>query len=145
MSDPGTNELVNEVMDYLKDKEVIKLDRVMCMNPGFRKNCRLYVTANYPRLPLMWGNTLFPSDGGEPDFTAITIPEWPEKKVLVFPESGYTVILGTDYKGENKKAMLRQVMYWAKKEGSLGLHAASKILRVYRDGKLNDLGFCFSD
>ena len=44
------------------------------------------------------------------------------------PEAGYTLVLGTDYKGENKKAMLRQVMYWAKKEGNLGLHAASKII-----------------
>ncbi len=89
----------------------------------------------------MWGNTLFPPNGGDPDFVVITVPEWPEKKVLVFPESGYTLVLGTDYKGENKKAMLRQVMYWAKKEGNLGLHAASKILRVLRDGKLQDFGF----
>ncbi len=108
---------------------------------GFKRNCRLYVTAEYPRLPLMWGNTLFPPDGGEPDFTVVTVPEWPEKKVLVFPESGITIILGSDYKGENKKAMLRQIMYWAKKEGNLGLHAASKILRVKRNGELRDFGF----
>ncbi len=141
MSEPGLNSLVNDVMDYLKDKEMIRLDRVMCQTEGFKKNCCLYVTSGYPRLPLMWGNTLFSPCGGEPDFTAITVPEWPEKKVLVFPEAGYTLILGTDYKGENKKAMLRQVMYWAKKEGNLGLHAASKILRVYRDGQLRDYGF----
>jgi phosphoenolpyruvate carboxykinase (ATP) len=141
MGEPGLNSLVNNVMDYLKNKDMIKLDRVMCQTEGFKKNCCLYVTADYPRLPLMWGNTLFPSAGGKPDFTAITVPEWPEKKVLVFPEAGYTLILGTDYKGENKKAMLRQVMYWAKKEGNLGLHAASKILRVYRDGQLKDYGF----
>ena len=141
MSDPGENELVGKVLDYLKDKEMIKLDRVMCQTPGFRKNCRLFVTAGYPRLPLMWGNTLFPGCGGEPDFSVITVPEWPEKKVLVFPDAGYTLVLGTDYKGENKKAMLRQVMYWAKKEGNLGLHAASKILRVHSNGRLNDYGF----
>jgi len=139
--DEGDRRLVHEVMDYLKTKEMLMLDRVMCQHPGFKKNCRLYVTADYPRLPLMWGNTLFPSEGGEPDFTVVTVPEWPEKKVLVFPESGMTLILGTDYKGENKKAMLRQVMYWAKKEGNLGLHAASKILRVKRNGKLTDFGF----
>jgi phosphoenolpyruvate carboxykinase (ATP) len=141
MDRPEEIQLVHEVLDYLKDKELIKLDRVMCQTPGFKKNCRLYVTSKYPRLPLMWGNTLFAPEGGEPDFTVITVPEWPEKKVLVFPEYGYTIILGTDYKGENKKAMLRQVMYWAKKEGNLGLHAASKILRVRRNGKLRDFGF----
>jgi phosphoenolpyruvate carboxykinase (ATP) len=52
-----------------------------------------------------------------------------------------TLIAGSDYKGENKKAMLRQVMYWAKKDGNLGLHAASKILRIHKDGKLTDKGF----
>jgi phosphoenolpyruvate carboxykinase (ATP) len=135
------SQLVTKVLAYLRNKEMIMLDRVMCQTAGFKRNCRLYVTADYPRLPLMWGNTLFPPQGGKPDFTAITVPEWPEKRVLVFPESGLTLILGSDYKGENKKAMLRQVMYWAKKEGNLGLHAASKIIRVSRDGKLKDFGF----
>ena len=134
-------QLIHQVLDYLKTQEMIRLDRVMCMTPGFKKNCRLYVTADYPRLPLMWGNTLFPPEGGEPDFTTITVPEWPQKKVLVFPESGTTLILGSDYKGENKKSMLRQIMYHAKKEGHLGLHAAGKILRVFRNGKLMDFGF----
>jgi len=141
MDEPYTNGLVPEVLNYLHNKKLIKLDRIMCQNPAFKRRCRLYVTEAYPRLPLMWGNTLFPSDGGEPDFTVITVPEWPEKKVLVFPESGNTIVLVTDYKGENKKAMLRQVMYWAKKEGNLGLHAASKIIRVSRDGVLRDFGF----
>jgi len=134
------SELFHKVMEYLKDKEVIQLDRVMCHTPGYKRNCRVYVTAEYPRIPLMWGNTLFPSEGGDPDFVTITVAEWPEKRTLVFPESGLTLILGSDYKGENKKAMLRQVMYWAKTEGNLGLHAASKVIRVFRDGKLKDFG-----
>lgn len=134
-------QLVRNVITYLAGKEMIMLDRVMCQTPGFRKNCRLYVTAGYPRLPLMWGNTLFPAAGGAPDFTTVTVPEWPDKKVLVFPDLGQTLVLGSDYKGENKKAMLRQVMYSAKQEGNLGLHAASKIMRVFRDGKLRDFGF----
>jgi phosphoenolpyruvate carboxykinase (ATP) len=133
--------LIREVMDYLKDKTMIQLDRVMCTHPDFKSNCRVYVTADYPRIPLMWGNTLFPAEGGEPDFISITVAEWPEKRTIVFPEAGLTIILGSDYKGENKKAMLRQVMYWAKKEGSLGLHAASKVIRVFRDGRLRDFGF----
>ena len=138
--DEEDSRLVHDVLDYLRGKEMIRLDRVMCHNPDFKTNCRLYVTADYPRLPLMWGNTLFPSEGGEPDFTAIDVPEWPEKKTLVFPESGLTLIMGSDYKGEVKKAMLRQIMYWAKKRGNLGLHAASKIIRVLRDGQLRDFG-----
>ncbi len=143
MGEPDQEDIkfISDVLEYLRDKEMIMLDKVMCQTQGFRRNCRIYVTAGYPRLPLMWGNTLFPPEGGEPDFVAITVPEWPEKKVLVFPESGMTLIAGSDYKGENKKAMLRQVMYWAKKEGNLGLHAASKIVRVSRDGALVNKGF----
>ena len=139
--DEEDSRLVHQVLDYLRGKEMIRLDRVMCHTPGFKRNCRLYVTSEYPRLPLMWGNTLFPSEGGEPDFTAIDVPEWPEKKTLVFPESGLTLIMGSDYKGEVKKAMLRQIMYWAKQQGNLGLHAASKIIRVRRQRKLRDFGF----
>lgn len=139
--EPKDRELIDNVLDYLKGKEVIQLDRVMCMTEGCRKNCRLYVTAEYARLPLMWGNTLFPPEGGAPDFVALTVPEWDEKRVLVFPERGLTIILGSDYKGENKKAMLRQVMYWAKGQGRLGLHAASKVLRVYRGSELKNFGF----
>ena len=120
---------------------MIRLDRVMCQTTGFRRNCRVYVTADYAGIPLMWGNTLFPPEGGEPDFTIITVAEWPEKKTIVFPDSGTTLILGSDYKCENKKAMLCQMMYWAKQEGCLGLHAASKVLRVFQNGKLQDFGF----
>ena len=133
--------LVDEVLKYLNHRDMIMLDRVMCQSNGYKKRCRVYVDAQYPRIPLMWGNTLFPAEAGEPDFITVTVPDWPEKKVLVFPESGTTLILGSDYKGENKKAMLRQVMYWAKKEGNIGLHAASKILRIMKDGKLCDKGF----
>jgi len=139
--DEEESRLVRDVMNYLKDKEVIRLDRVMCQTEGFKKNCRLYVTAQYPRLPLMWGNTLFPPEPGESDFTVIDVPEWPVKKTMVFPDTGLTLILGSDYKGEIKKAMLRQVMYWAKQQGNLGLHAASKILSVAHNGKLDDYGF----
>jgi len=139
--DEEDEQLVHKVMEYLRDKEVIMLDRVMCQTPGYKRNCRVYFTADYARIPLMWGNTLFPPEGGRPDFTTITVAEWPQKKTFVFPKSGLTLILGSDYKGENKKAMLRQIMYWAKKEGNLGLHAAGKVLRVFRDGKLRDFGF----
>ncbi len=56
-------QLVDRVLEYLKTKEMIKLDRVMCHTPGFKRNCCVYVTADYPRIPLMWGNTLFPAEG----------------------------------------------------------------------------------
>jgi phosphoenolpyruvate carboxykinase (ATP) len=137
--------LLREVFDYLKDKEMIRLDRRMCMHSDFLFHARVYITAQYARIPLMWGNTLFEPDDpdGEPDFITITVAEWPERRVMVFPEQGLTIILGSDYKGENKKAMLRQLMYAVKKRGCLGLHAGSKIVRVRRHGELTDVGFLF--
>ncbi len=138
-------QLIEEVFDYLKDQEVIRLDRRMCMHPDFLFHARVYITSRYARIPLMWGNTLFEDvdRDGEPDFVTITVAEWPERRVMVFPEEGVTIILGSDYKGENKKAMLRQLMYAVKKRGCLGLHAGSKIVQVEKDGGLEDVGFLF--
>lgn len=138
-------QLIDDVFDYLKDKEVIRLDRRMCMHEDFLFHARVYITSQYARIPLMWGNTLFETEetDKDPDFITITVAEWPERRVMVFPEEGLTIILGTDYKGENKKAMLRQLMYAVKKRGCLGLHAGSKIIRVKREGELADVGFLF--
>ena len=139
--DAGKKKLIDEVLEHLRGKEMIQLDRVMCQAEGFKKHCRVYIDAEYPRIPYIWGNTLFPAEEGEPDFVTIDVPDWPERKVLVFPESGTTLALGTDYFGEVKKSMLRQVMYANKLKGHLGLHAASKIMRVKRRGKMEEFGF----
>jgi len=47
--DDEDRELVHKVLEYLSDKEVIQLDRVMCHTPGYKRNCRVYVTADHPR------------------------------------------------------------------------------------------------
>lgn len=136
-------QLLGEVFDAIRHTEMIQLDRTMCMDPEFKIPARIYVDAKFARLPLMWGNTLFPSEGKEPEFMTIDLPNWPERKVLVFPERGLTIALGTDYKGEVKKSMLRKLMYRVKKQGCLGLHAGSKILRIQDNGGLNQVGFLF--
>ena len=133
--------LLSEVFDYIKTIEIIQLDRTMCLDPDFKIACRIYVDAKYARLPLMWGNTLFPPEKETPDFRTISLPDWPERKVMVFPENGLTIVLGSDYKGEIKKSMLRKLMYRVKEQDCLGLHAASKIVRVHENGKLDDVGF----
>lgn len=142
---PETEILLQDVLDYIKGQEMIRLDRVMCLHENFRFRARVYVTNGFARIPLMWGNTLFIPENpdAEPDFVTITVPEWPDRRVLVFPDEGYTIILGTDYKGENKKAMLRQLMYRVKKGGCLGLHAGSKIIRVKDGDGLRDCGLLF--
>ena len=94
--DPTVQQILTEVQEYLNSNEMIQVDRVMCTAPGYATNCRLYVSAKYARLALMWGSTLFPSDGSDPDFITIDIPEWKEKRIMVFPDIGVTVALGSD-------------------------------------------------
>ena len=145
MEDPDKDaeQLIGRVLDYLKHNAMIQMDRTMCMNPEFQYHSRNYSTEGYARIPMMWGSTLFPPQIRKPDFVTISVPEWEERRVIVLPELNLTFILGTDYKGENKKAMLRLLMYNAKKRGCLGLHAGSKILRLKKDGELSDVGFIF--
>lgn len=135
--------LLGEVSDYLEGKELIAIDRIMCMEKRHHTRIRFFVTKDYARLAYMWGELLFePEDEGKPDFTIVDVPEWAERKILVDPNNHITVILGSDYCGEVKKAGLRMMMYWHKtKFDGLGLHAGSKVLKV-RDasGKLVEKG-----
>jgi|WetSurMetagenome_2_1015567.scaffolds.fasta_scaffold102865_2 phosphoenolpyruvate carboxykinase (ATP) len=147
----GQEETVAKVAEYIRSRELVSIDRMMCLKTGYRTRIRLFVTKRYARLAYMWGRMLFEPRGGKPgsrpvanaDFTIIDVPEWPERKVLVDPVSFTTIILGSDYCGEVKKAGLRMMMYAHKvKRGGLGLHAGSKVLRV-RDsasGKLVERG-----
>jgi len=165
-------ETIAKVTEFLKDKEMIVIDRVMCMKKEYKTNIRLFVTRRFARLAFMWGEMLFPvssfrfperketgklvsadtwfSPGSKvsgpgkkkSDFTIIDVPEWPERKILVDPNSFTTFILGSDYCGEIKKAGLRMMMYFHKtKRNGLGLHAGSKVLRVRGiDGKILEKG-----
>jgi phosphoenolpyruvate carboxykinase (ATP) len=146
--DADDHETLAHAFRAIQEKTMIQLDRTMCMDERFKKACRIYVDAKFARLPLMWGSSLFDTEGKEPDFITIALPDWRERKVFVFPDRGITIVLGTDYKGEIKKSMLRQIMYTVKQDGCLGLHAGSKILRVKRNGngdgrRLADVGFLF--
>jgi phosphoenolpyruvate carboxykinase (ATP) len=132
--------LVNEVAEHLKGKKLIQLDRQMCITRPYR--CRGLISADYAHIAYMWGTMLFQTIKSEvPDFTTVQIPEWPETKIMVEPESGITFVLGSDYTGEMKKANLRMAMYRTKQSGGLGLHAGSKLLRaIDREGRLREKG-----
>lgn len=132
-----------EVLEYLKEQEVVRIDRRMGMSGKFCFNCRLYITKQYSRIAHMWNNTLFePLDTENPDFTSVYVPEWPERIIFVDPINHITFILGTDYFGEAKKSFLRMAMYEAKRRNGLGLHAGSKVLRVKdQEGNFKEVGF----
>ncbi|MDU6249635.1 MAG: phosphoenolpyruvate carboxykinase (ATP), partial [Paeniclostridium sordellii] len=143
ISKAKADEIAAKVFEYIKNKDVIRVDRKMGMNEKFSFNCRLYISKEYARIAHMWNNTLFnPTDSENPDLVSIYIPEWPERIMIAYPESGVTFILGSDYFGESKKSFLRMAMYKVKKAGGLGFHAGSKVLRVYdKNDELKDVGF----
>jgi len=144
---PEQKKIVSELLNYVKRLTLIQVDRQMCLNPDFNLHCRSFVSKDYARIAYMWGQTLFPyptpadAKYKNPEITVLMVPEWPERKVIVDAVNRITYIMGTDYMGELKKANLRLGMYLAKKNGYLGLHAASKKLRV-RDieGQLRERG-----
>ncbi len=129
---------------YLDRAPIICVERTMGDNPSFSPHCTLYVSTyrkECARLAYMWGETLLPyrPTAAGPDLTLIYIPEWPEaeRQMLVFPEEGVTLVLGSDYMGEAKKGFLRMAMWLAKQEGMLGVHAGAKLIQArHGDGKL---------
>lgn len=139
-----SNSIAEEVHQYLKDKELIRIDRQMGLHPEFSIHCRLYITKDYARIPLQWTNMLFEPNNkdNEPNLLSIYVPEWPERIIFSHPEAGVTYILGTDYFGECKKSFLRKAMYRIKKQGGLGFHAGSKVLRIKdTENQLKEVGF----
>jgi phosphoenolpyruvate carboxykinase (ATP) len=137
-------EKIREVHERLAGMDLVQVDRRMGMSHEVPLHCRLFVPKEYARIAYMWHNMLFPSRSSqEPDFVSVYVPDWPETLIFLDVNQGYTYILGSDYPGEAKKSMLRQAMYWIKRQGGLGLHAGSKILRVEEGagGELRDVGF----
>uniref|UniRef100_A0A7C6AAW1 phosphoenolpyruvate carboxykinase (ATP) n=1 Tax=candidate division WOR-3 bacterium TaxID=2052148 RepID=A0A7C6AAW1_UNCW3 len=133
--------IIRQALDYIKTKRMIMVERRMCLSSEINLLCRYYVTEDYARNAYMWHQTLFdPTEKKNPDITVISIPEWPERKVLVSPKTKKTFVFGSDYTGEIKKANLRLAMYIAKQKGWLGLHAGSKVIRVKRGNDLVEKG-----
>jgi len=133
---------------YLQRAPFLCVERTMGQNDEFAPRCTLYQSVHREemvRLAHMVSQTLFSLDESKPGahFQLVYIPEWQEKdrQILVFPESGITFVLGTDYYGEAKKGFLRMAMWEAKQRGMLGLHAGAKIIRARgKDGTLKTFG-----
>jgi phosphoenolpyruvate carboxykinase (ATP) len=139
---------VEDALRAAREREMVCLDRRMGRHPEHSYVCRLYVPREYGRIALAWAKLFEPvtTEGGsppEPDFVTVQIPDWDEIAIRVLPEEGLTAVLGSDYTGEAKKSFLRLFMYYAKRQGGLGLHAGSKRVTLERDGALADVGQLF--
>lgn len=136
--------LAEKVHEYLKDKEVIRMDRQLCQHPKCKYHCRLYITKDFASIPYQWTSMTFEAEDKdeEPNFVSIYVPEWPEKIIFCHPLEKITYILGPDYFGECKKSFLRKAMFDIKEKDGLGFHAGSKVIRVKNVGdELVDVGF----
>lgn len=135
------------VVRYLERAPVVQVDCLVGQSSDFSLHCRVFVSAyrkDSVRLAHMACEGFFPADEHRtPDLTLLVVPEWQEKdrQVLVFPEIGVTIALGTDYYGEIKNALLRMAMWLAKRNGMLGLHAGTQTIEaVGADGRPRRLG-----
>jgi len=105
---------------------------------------QLYIVpSEYARLAFMMTHNNFdPVGQKDPDIYIAAFPDWPDRRILVFPNLHFTMILGSDYYGESKMAGLRMAMHIMREErGGIGLHAGSKIYRVKNaQGQLTERG-----
>ena len=126
---------IEEVKSYLQYAPLICVKRTIGDNDSFNPGCTLYLStqrADNIRQSYIWANTLreYQQQSGGTELYLVCIPEWPEneRQVLIFPEEGLTVILGSDYVGEVKMGFLRMAMWNAKEHDMLSLHAGSKVV-----------------
>ncbi len=137
-------EELDKVLHLMETLPFVKLRRQMGQNGEYNPKCNLYMSVadlkNY-RLAYMWGNTMGPvTNAPGPEFTLIHIPEEHQirQQALMLPDHNTTLVLGSDYMGEDKKGFLRNGMHYADSLGMLGLHAGTKVV-VIRDAKTNKL------
>jgi phosphoenolpyruvate carboxykinase (ATP) len=135
---------LDKVLHLMETMPFVRLRRQMGSNPEYNPKCSLYMSVadlkNY-RLAYMWGHTMGPATNAPgPEFILIHIPEEHHirQQALVIPEYNLTMVLGSDYMGEDKKGFLRNGMHAAGQLGMLGLHAGTKIV-IIRDAKTNKL------
>jgi phosphoenolpyruvate carboxykinase (ATP) len=126
------------------DNDMLCVDRVVGRHSDASYVCRLYLPKSYGRIALSWAKLLEPSDGTEPDFITVQLPDaTDEPKIRIHPETGVTTVLGSDYTGEAKKSFLRLFMRRAKEQGGLGLHAGSKRVTLDDEAGHREVGQLF--
>lgn len=135
---------LDKVLHLMETLPLVRLRRQMGHNDEYNPKCNLYMSVAEPknaRLAYMWGHTMGPvtRDPG-PEFTLIHIPEEHHirQQVLMLPDHNITIVLGSDYLGEDKKGFLRNGMHVAGDLDMLGLHAGTKVVTA-RDPKTNKL------
>ncbi|MBO7392831.1 MAG: phosphoenolpyruvate carboxykinase (ATP) [Abditibacteriota bacterium] len=145
----SAEDILASVAEYMKKVPILRVDAAMGANDTFAPRCVMYLSLyrrDSVRLAHMVLSNLFPARKSGDTMTVIAIPEWQEKErsILVFPDSGVTFILGSDYYGEIMTAFRRTAIHRAAESGVLGLHAGAKTAFARdENGKLRKLGMLF--
>jgi len=135
---------LDKVLHLMETLPFVHLRRQMGDNPSYNPKCNLYMSVADPknaRLAWMWGHTMAaPTKQPGPEFILIHIPEEHQirQQALMLPDHNVTIVLGSDYMGEDKKGFLRNSMHAASEHDMLGLHAGTKVV-ITRDPKDNKL------
>lgn len=140
--DEGTISLLEQVWGYLRWQQMIRVSARVGSPDGSPLKANLYVTRRFSRIAHMFHGNFFPQvDEDFADMVTVVVPEWHQRKVLVFPNQRVTYILGSDYYGEAKMATLRMAMHIAREElNGIGLHAGSKKIRLQSESGMKELG-----
>ncbi len=142
----GLDSTIEQVKEYLTTVPLDVLEFTMGANQEYAPRCHMYLSAakqDYARLGLMAMRSYEPcGKHTEHHMHLINLPEWHEtrRQMLMFPDDGLTLVLGSDYYGEVKKGFLRMAMYQAKQAGMLGLHAGAKQVTALTDHGLRTKG-----
>lgn len=128
----GDREHLQQALTFLRENEVICVDRQLGRRKEVSRCCRLFIPKKQSRIALAWAKLLEPADT-EPDYYTVQLPDWERPMIRTFPADGATYVLGSDYTGETKMSFLRIWLYDMKKQGALGMHAGSKRLTLMDD------------
>lgn len=140
---PDLEKLFQDVLDSYRSRQMIKVERNIGQASENLFRQVYIVPVEYARLAFMMTHNNFdPVGNKEPDIFIAAFPDWPQRRILVFPNLHFTMILGSDYYGESKMAGLRMAMHIMREErGGIGLHAGSKIYHVKDShGELTEKG-----
>jgi phosphoenolpyruvate carboxykinase (ATP) len=119
--------------EYIRRRDMIRLDGYIGPDPEFRTGCRLYVEATHANLPAMQRHLYFPPDSDwSAEFQVIYTPGLrapgmpAERLITIDLETSTTRVLGSDYFGESKMGGLRMWNKLVYDRGGLALHAGLK-------------------
>jgi len=140
--DENTLSLLEQVWGYLRWQQLIRVSVRVGSPEGSPLKANLYVPRRFARVAHMFQGNFFPqADEDFADMVTVMVPEWHQRKVLIFPRLRVTYILGIDYYGEAKMATLRMAMHLAREEmNGIGLHAGSKMVRIRTAEGMKELG-----